>query len=479
MTVLVPIALFGFIPVALAMFWLMPARRAVFTAMIGGYMFLPNAQYHLSGLPNYTKSSAICYGVFLGILLFDTDRLLRFRLAWIDLPMVIWCVSPFFSSLANDLGAYDGLSAIVQQMLIWGLPYFIGRLYLTDLDALKEFSLVFLMGGLILVPLALLEVRLSPQMHRWVYGFYSNPFMHNIRFGGFRPTLFMASGLALGMFMVAATLSAWWLQSTRAVKLVWGVPLFWLVPVLVVTTLLVKATGATLLFVIALAAMYATRWTKLTAPLLCLLLIAPAYTTLRTTQLWDGRIAVELAEEYIDRARAQSLEFRLDNEDILIDKALQRPLLGWGRWGRSRVYNDEGRDISVTDGLWVIVLGQQGLVGVTALTLAFLLPPVVVVRRFGYRLVTLPALAPAAIWVGIVALYAVDNQLNAMPNPLFMTALGGVAAIAASRIRLAKPTRATAAPRASQPHQPTIPPTAPPQRRGPQQPIPRLGLHRA
>jgi hypothetical protein len=59
----------------------------------------------------------------------------------------------------------------------------------------------------------------------------------------------------------------------------------------------------------------------------------------------------------------RSLEFRLDNEDLLLDRANQRALFGWGRWGRGRVWTDDGGDLSTADGEWIIVFGANGWVG--------------------------------------------------------------------------------------------------------------------
>ena len=65
--------------------------------------------------------------------------------------------------------------------------------------------------------------------------------------------------------------------------------------------------------------------------------------------------------------RARSLEFRFINEDRLLGRASERPLAGWGRFGRNRVYDEEGGyDVSVTDGRWIIVLGQFGILGFIA-----------------------------------------------------------------------------------------------------------------
>jgi hypothetical protein len=65
----------------------------------------------------------------------------------------------------------------------------------------------------------------------------------------------------------------------------------------------------------------------------------------------------------VNEDRAGSLQFRFDNEGRLLERASQRPLFGWGRWGRSRVYDESGSDIGVTDGRWTITLGQFGILG--------------------------------------------------------------------------------------------------------------------
>jgi hypothetical protein len=65
--------------------------------------------------------------------------------------------------------------------------------------------------------------------------------------------------------------------------------------------------------------------------------------------------------------RAESLNTRLTQEDRLVRHASTRFYFGWGRWGRSRVYDEwTGKDVSITDGRWIIILGQFGLVGFLA-----------------------------------------------------------------------------------------------------------------
>ena len=115
---------------------------------------------------------------------------------------------------------------------------------------------------------------------------------------------------------------------------------------------------------------------------------------------------------------------------MLVAKALERPWLGWGRWNRSRVFDDEGNDISVTDGLWIIMLGSTGFVGLVAEVLFFSLPAVALLRRFPGVLWRDPRLAPAVALTVALLLAAVDQLLNAMMTPLLPVVAGALSAFA-------------------------------------------------
>ena len=72
---------------------------------------------------------------------------------------------------------------------------------------------------------------------------------------------------------------------------------------------------------------------------LVLVTIALLYPALRAGDLIPTRTMVEMARS-IDEDRAESLQFRFENEDQLLDRAWQRFLFGWGRFGRNRVYDE-------------------------------------------------------------------------------------------------------------------------------------------
>jgi hypothetical protein len=62
--------------------------------------------------------------------------------------------------------------------------------------------------------------------------------------------------------------------------------------------------------------------------------------------------------------RVQSLEFRFDNEDLLLLKGAERLWFGWGGFNRERVYDpDSAKDLVIQDGQWIAVFGTQGVIG--------------------------------------------------------------------------------------------------------------------
>ena len=151
----------------------------------------------------------------LGTLIFQPNRLLAFRPRWFDLPAVLWCFCPFISSLTNGLGVYDGLSAIFVNIERWALPYLIGRLYFGDREGMRELAVGIAVGGIIWVLPCLFEIRMSPILLSRVYGLHR---FEGMRLGSWRPFVFFSTGLELGMWMTASSLSAVWLWRCGSLK---------------------------------------------------------------------------------------------------------------------------------------------------------------------------------------------------------------------------------------------------------------------
>ncbi len=135
----------------------------------------------------------------------------------------------------------------------------------------------------------------------------------------------------------------------------------------------------------------------------------------------------------VGESRADSLDFRFDNDDFLIAKARQRPMFGWGGWSRNRVFDDKGNDIAITDGYWVIVFGINGFVGLISLNLAMLLPAGQFLARFPIERWNQPSLGAVPVIATIVDLFMLDCLVNAMPNLIYVIAAGGLFNIIPSR----------------------------------------------
>jgi hypothetical protein len=421
--------MFGWIPFVLWLFTRYEPRRAVITAFLAAWLFLPIYSYPLPGLPDYTKISATCWGVLIAAAIFDSESLKSAKITAVDIPMIIFCMSPLFSSLSNGLGLYDGVASLLTQTVEWGFPYFIGRVYFSSLKGIRELAIGYLVGGLIYVPLVLLETRLSPQLHRWVYGWHQHDFSQTFRWGGWRPMVFMEHGLMVGMWMASSTLIGVWLWKTKVIEKLGKYKMKWLVYALLFAFINARSTGAIALFMVGVAVLFLTVRMKNAVLVLLLASLPFLYIYTRSTGYWSGENLVNFISKNLSEDRAASLKFRFDNENILAKKAMQRPVFGWGGWGRARVYNRRGEDISVTDGLWIIIFGNNGMVGIFSLTFAVLMPVFVVLRHYPAKYWGHPAVAPAAVLSILLCLYMIDNCLNAMVNPTFMLAGGALAGL--------------------------------------------------
>ncbi len=105
---------------------------------------------------------------------------------------------------------------------------------------------------------------------------------------------------------------------------------------------------------------------------------------------------------------------------------MQRPVFGWGGWGRARVHDENDKDVSVTDGLWIIALGNHGVVGLVSHVAILTLPLLILAARCPARRWNDPDVAPAATLAVLLVLYMIDNLSNAMFNPIYYLAAGAL-----------------------------------------------------
>ena len=430
------LTMLAWLPIVFYLFKIYAPRQAVIVSFIGGLLFLPEkAGFRLPLIPDYQGMVATCYGIVLAILVYDFERIKEFKLAWIDLPMLIWCICPVFSSISNDLGVYDGVNEAITQSVTWGLPYFLGRFYLNNLDAQRELALNIIKGGLLYVPLCLYESRMSPQIHKIFYGYY--PHLSGIaqayRLGGYRPMVFMEHGLMVGMWMMIVALIAFWLWQSKTLSIIWRIPLSkWLIAI-IFTFVLCRSMSAYGYFFYGLIILFSAKWLH-TRLFLCLLIAGIIYYLYASvTGHFNSEPIVSFVGNVINPERSQSLEYRFENEALLAEHARDKLLFGWGGWGRNRIYEENWHgiieDIAITDSLWILAFGINGLVGLISLITSLILPAIRFCFVYPVKTWLDSKVAPAAVLAVVLILFVLDCLLNDMFNPVFPLISGGLSGL--------------------------------------------------
>lgn len=384
------LSLFLWVPVTLVLFhWLRPPVAAM-VSILGGMMLLPEQTVvDLPLLPPMDKSSLTPFGALLGCMWKAPERLRAARpLRGIDRLYLLVLIGNIGTALTNaepivtgpvirpGLTLYDAFALCVKDVLSLYLPFLIGRAMVRTSRDLADLMRVLVWSGILYGLLALVEVRLSPQLHRWLYGFHQLDFSMTLRYGGYRPTVFMLTGMATAMFIMSTSLAAWtrWRAGSSS-----PAPAVFLSIVLV----LCKSTGALVYAFAVVPVVVAVRRPRMWLPagLVTMVILFPA---LRGADVFPTDTLVEAAET-INHERALSLWFRFDQEDQLLERARERVLFGWGMYNRNRVFDLEtGSDLSVTDGDWIIQVGTRGLVGFVGLYGAFALAILLAQRRFDH-----------------------------------------------------------------------------------------------
>lgn len=410
-------------PLVTIVLWLRldPARALIWT-ILGAYLALPPAQavFALPGLPDLDKTSlpnlmALGCAVFL-----LHDRVAFWPAGWIGrLLVLVYVLSPFATVLTNTdpitgpglylpgTTLYDSVSVMAGQA-ITVTPFFLARRYLASPEALRALMVALVAGGLAYVLPMLVEARLSPQINVWVYGFFAHDFGQTIRFGGFRPMVFLPHGLWLAMFMLMSFLSA--LALARATPAADRTKWVGFVLILAAALVLGRSVGP-LFYAVALGPVIllsGRRTQVLVAGVLAAIVIT--YPLLRGLHLVPLDSVLSLAER-ISAERAESFAFRVENEEVLLDHAALRPLFGWGGYGRNLSYEMEtGKVLTVSDGMWIIRLGMNGWVGYLA-EFGLLVLPVLLLLREALR----GAAAVGAAAAAVAVIYAA-NLADLLPN---------------------------------------------------------------
>jgi len=434
------IALLLSIPVSISLFFLLRPQRAALIAIVGGDMFLPElVNFKLSLLPPLDKHNLPYLCVLVGCLLRRPSLVTTVcKERWFLFLTVALVAGAAVTGLTNGMPVMvrhhhppiagirltDGLYSAAVDLTQVSLPFYLGwALFRTERD-LRTLLSAMVIGALIYVPFAVWELRMSPNLHLWTYGFSQHDFGQTVRGTGYRPMVFMSHGLSLARFLFVGTSSAFILGRLNAN--IYGVRAKSLGWFLLVILILCKSLGAIIFAGVAVPLLL---WSKPTLQVRIAFIIAlfvGFYPLLRTWDLVPTDQILAALRALVGEDRTESLGFRFLNEGLLLDKARLHLLFGWGQYGRN--FAPRGWDEqAVADGYWVIQIGIVGLVGFVA-TFGTMLIPLLVTRSRLKAIVSEPhrrLIAGVALTLSLVALDWVPNGLFAPYPYLIVGALAG------------------------------------------------------
>jgi len=431
------LAFIAWIPVSFIFFRRYPIRVAILLNFLGGWAVLPAARF--SGHPSQywilgnslhsgyflTKASVVGFTGLLWVLIFDRQTFRRFRLTFWDLPMLMWCIVPLLAAIANPEYFAQGTVGEIYQLLAWGVPWVLGRLYFSDTASLRLAAKAFVIAGLLYVPICLIEIWTGPQLYAFLYGDQPYRWFRAHRYVGYRPIGLLETGTQLGIWMATSTLIAVWLWLRHTVDRILGIPTAWTAVILGLTTLLCQSTGAILLLLALLPFVFVSR--RYLPRIFAILLVMGilAFAGLRLTKVVSFRALVKRnavvhsVAAFLKKIGRRSLAMRLARDERTVDLALEQPLLGSGQW-------DWWRNSGLRpSGLWLLAFGMYGIFGLLALEALQIIPSVRVVW-FPLARSDIEDFNLRHAFVGVTLMTAIDSLLNnAMILPLLVV-MGGM-----------------------------------------------------
>jgi len=305
------------------------------------------------------------------------------------------------------LGPKDAFALVLNQIILV-VPMILAMNFLRTEEDHRDVMLAMVFAGLLYSLFMLIEIRLSPQLNIWIYGFFQHSFEQTMRAGGFRPIVFLYHGLWVAFFAMSAVVAAVILLR-RDGK---GNKLFYLLCAVYLGVVLILcksfASLAYALLLVPLVLLFPVRMQIRVAMLFGIL--ALCYPMIKSADLAPEQAIVERIANF-DPERSRSLQFRLDNERVLVDRAFERPWFGWGSWGRNQILDPiTGVSQTVPDGRWVIVIGVFGWLGFLA-EFGLLVMPLIL---FWWVARGMPVRVPP-ITAGLALLLGI-NLIDMLPN---------------------------------------------------------------
>ncbi|HSN84110.1 MAG TPA: hypothetical protein VLS88_16135 [Polyangiales bacterium] len=423
-------ALLAWIPIS---FWgarRWPAAKATALLLLGAILFLPEkVAFKFPGLPEFGKTQIAIFWISVAVMAFHghrartvpLNRTLKILLAFLVLGPA---VTVFLNGDVVSMGSvtlpahtpHDVVHVVSGTLFEAGLPFVLGAAMFRGADDLRVLFRAMVGAALLYSLFQLVELVLSPQLHRWIYGFHPHDFVQMMRGGGYRPMVFMGHALAVSMFTFQAALASTALHRLKVS--VFRLRAWWATAWLMVMLVLTKSVAP---FVYGMVAVPLGLFTspKIQVRVAAVLAVfALSYPVIRAADLIPIEQIGEFAEQQWGEDRAGSLMFRFENEDALLERSRERIWFGWGIYCRGCIFEPwSGSLVSIFDGEWIVALNSFGIVGFLGRFGILVFPVLFCWRRLGRvqgegsRIL----LANLALLLGFSAVNLLPNSSNFIP----------------------------------------------------------------
>ena len=162
-----------------------PVITATFWTIVGGYLLLPvGVEFDFPLIPALDKNSIPAIMAFVGCKYIAKQKVTLLPPAGIERKLIILF---FLGSVATvmtngdpvieanryipGLSYHDTLSTVVSQWLLL-IPLILGIQIIKTHEAQVQLLRLLIIAGLWYSLLIIFEIRMSPQLHSWVYGFF-------------------------------------------------------------------------------------------------------------------------------------------------------------------------------------------------------------------------------------------------------------------------------------------------------------------
>ena len=436
MTPIVYLAIGAYLIFAFLQFLINETHKACALCLVGGWLFLPFINFSIPALPDLDKSLITCLTIFLFTFFFKNKVFLNLKFSKLDLPITLFCLSTGFASQANSMPMYDIVSTTFGKFLLCGVPYFIGRAIFTDETKRAYLIKIIILGAVIYIPLTLYEIRFSPNLHFWTYGFYQHSFVQQKRSWGWRPMVFFKHGIPLASFFCVTSILACVEQRTaKGLSFEKKLTLPLICISLVLITFLTQSQASILTLIFCLFWIY-TNILWINILYLLFSLAAPIFIYSRLSLLHTGQALTDLLEKLnVDITRIKSVAFRYDQENFSIPYMNKFFWFGTHTWGPNSIMSgamqsqgEFGDWNYVYDSNWYIVYATTGFIGILSNQITLLLPAILLSFYGTQKLSSKDATFASAIAIAVLS-RSIDFLLNAFQDPILYVLLGATSSL--------------------------------------------------